>query len=410
MYRIFSASILLFTASGLQFLSFLLIARGLGPVQYGQLSAILAFALPAGDLVGLGTSERLLQRASRHPRMFPYLFATSLVTIAVTAPIVGFVVVVLCWLVVVPNLSLTTTCLLVVTETFVARYLGHMEFVFLSHDAPFLVNVQRLVVSAARCGLAGIFFIVLHKSELHAYSIAYFGMMFVLTIVLMTGPMMLYGRPQFHPKSGKFLFGISFALFQFVRSISWSVDKMALSLMLSYDQIGIYNAGSRMLQGALIPIGFIARDNYRNFFRAGLSGIEATFSYARSILLKIVGVAVASSLAAAILAFLLPYLLGSSYERSATVGAITSLGGVAIALQNLAGDILTGAGGQATRTAIACVVIPLTSGAIFLGAWLYGLVGAAVGFVAAQAFSAGVMWLAVAVLRRRCLRHSNAVR
>jgi O-antigen/teichoic acid export membrane protein len=285
-----------------------------------------------------------------------------------------------------------------------------MEFVFLSHDAPFLVNVQRLVVSAARCGLAGIFFIVLHKSELHAYSIAYFGMMFVLTIVLMTGPMMLYGRPQFHPKSGKFLFGISFALFQFVRSISWSVDKMALSLMLSYDQIGIYNAGSRMLQGALIPIGFIARDNYRNFFRAGLSGIEATFSYARSILLKIVGVAVTSSLAAAILAFLLPYLLGSSYERSATVGAITSLGGVAIALQNLAGDILTGAGGQATRTAVACVVIPLTSGAIFLGAWLYGLVGAAVGFVAAQAFSAGVMWLVVAVLRRRCLRHSNAVR
>jgi O-antigen/teichoic acid export membrane protein len=341
--------------------------------------------------------------------MFPYLFANSLVTIAVTAPIVGFVVVVLCWLIVVPNVSLMTTCLLVVTETFVARYLGHMEFVFLSHNAPFLVNVQRLVVAAARCGLAGIFFIVLHKAELHTYSIAYFGMMFVLTIVLVTGPMMLYGRPQFHPKAGKFLFGISFALFQFVRSISWSVDKMALSLMLSYDQIGIYNAGSRMLQGALVPIGFVARDNYRNFFRVGLSGIEATLSYARSILVKVVGVSVISSLAAAMFALLLPYLLGSRYEHSATVGAIISLGGVAIALQNLAGDILTGAGGQATRTTIASALIALTSGAIFLGAWLYGLVGAAVGFVAAQSFSAGVMWLVVVVLHRRRLRHSNAV-
>jgi O-antigen/teichoic acid export membrane protein len=401
MYRIAVASAFLLAALGLQFLSFLLTAKGLGPVEFGQLSAILAFALPASELVGFGASERFLQRVSRRPRLFPYALANSVATIAATAPIIAIPLIILCSTVVVPDVSLTTISLLVITETSVQRFSMHVELVSIAKGAFFLINVQRLFAGVARCGLAFIFFFVMHKSELQLYSYAYFATMSFVAVVLQFNSIIRFGRPRFHPHARSFMIGPSFALLQFARSVAQSADRMVLSLVLNYDQIGIYNAGARILAAALVPIGYVQRQYYPKFFQVGMLGIEPTVSFAWAILPKIFMVSAAGSMVGATGALFLPHLLGPRYEASAVIGAIVSWTAVAMALQHLAGDILTGVGDQPTRAAAAFAVIPLTCVIIFAGAWYYGIVGAAIASVGAQVVTAGVMWIVVALRRRK---------
>ena len=174
----------------------------------------------------------------------------------------------------VPDELFVTIFLLVISEIVGGRFLTNVEFAFLAKDASNLVNLQRLIIAGARCGLAAALFLTLHHWNLRAWSYASSCMTFVLVFVLLTGQVRLYGATAVPCESADFSFGTSFALVQFAYSISHSADKVALSFVLSFDQIGLYNAGARMLSVAQVPAGLILRDNYSKFFRAGLAGFD----------------------------------------------------------------------------------------------------------------------------------------
>lgn len=214
--------------------------------------------------------------------------------------------------------------------------------------------------------------------------------------------MRTYGLAQFSRGRTRPLLGLSFAAHNFFSSLSQSIDRIGLSIMLPYEQIGIYNAGARMLQVAIVPVtALLLRDSYPNFFRIGQSGIGATFAYALSLLPRVCSITAICVLGAVGISYLLPVLLGPKYLESAPIGAIMVMAGFPIALQYLGGDILTGAGRQSVRSGLTIATIPIVSGLIILGSWLFGVFGAAVCFVLAQCVMAAVQWIVAHVLNRR---------
>jgi O-antigen/teichoic acid export membrane protein len=400
-YHLLLGGWLLFLTLGLQFLSFLIIARGLGLTQFGQLSALFALTGPASELVGLGSSERLLEQVSRDTKSFPVALADSLLTIILSGPVVIGAVTLLSHLLV-PDLPLSTTLFLVATETLAARSITHVGFILIAHGATFLVNLQGFVIASLRCILAAGVFFVARNSNLETYAVVYSVAMFATVALFMAGAMRRYGLAQFSRGRTRPLLGLSFAAHNFCSSLSQSVDRIGLSIMLPYGQIGIYNAGARMLQVAIVPVtGLLLRDTYPNFFRIGKSGIGATFAYALSLLPRVCSITAICVLGAVGISYLLPVLLGPKYSESAPIGAIMVMAGFPIALQYLGGDILTGAGRQSVRAGLTIASIPIISGVIILGSWLFGVFGAAVCFVLVQCLMAIVQWIVAHVLNRR---------
>lgn len=185
-YRLLLGRGLLFLTLGLQFLSFLTIARGLGLTQFGQLSALFALKGPASELVGLGSSERLLEQVSRDSKLFPVAFADSLLTMALTGPVVIGAITFLCRLVV-PDLPLSTILFVVAAETLAARLFTHVECILMAHGAAYLVNLQRFVIAGLRCILAAGVFFVARKPSLETYAVVYSVAMFATVALFMAG-------------------------------------------------------------------------------------------------------------------------------------------------------------------------------------------------------------------------------
>lgn len=400
MIRLLLGGGLLFLTLPLQFLTFLIIAKGLGLTQFGQLSAVFAYTASASELVGLGCNDRLVELVSRDRKLFPVVFADSLLTIVLTGPLIIGAVTFLCHFVV-PDLSLSTILFLAAAETLAARLLAHVENTMVAHGHSFLVNVQRFVIAILRCILAAGVFVVARISRLETYAEVYSVAMFAATALFMAGVMRAYGLPQFSRGRIRPLLGFSYAVDQFFSSFSQSFDRIALSMVLTYEQIGIYNAGARVLQAATVPVTALLREVYPNFFRVGESGISATFAYSLSLLPRMCGVSALCVLGAVGISLLLPVLLGPKYSESAPIGAIIAVAGLPTTLQALGGDILTGVGRQSVRSGLLIATIPIVFGVIMLGSWLFGVFGAAICFVLAQCVMAAVQWIGALVLKRR---------
>ena len=391
-----------------QALYFFLMARALGPGQYGAFAAVVAAVAIAYPFVGNGSGNLMVKHVARDRRLLPeYLGNTLFMTLA-SGLLLSVFVAPACR-VVVPRAIPAAVILLVAASDLVVYRL--VDVACLAFQAVERLDwTANLNVFASLMRLAGIATVVLlRRPTVTAWSVAYLATSAVCALVAVYCVLSRLARPTFsglgrvHRELRE---GFWFATSLSAQTIYNDIDKTMLARLATLDAAGIYAAAYRLVDIAFLPVRALLAAAYPSFFRHGEDGVGGSLRFARRLLPRplLYSAAVAASMALA--APLAPRILGVEYAGTTEALRWLSLLPVLKTLHYFAADALTGAGHQALRTLVQVVVAGFN---VLVNLWVipaYSWRGAAWSSLASDSLLAAAMWSCAFVLGARST-HSN---
>eukprot|EP01037_Dinobryon_pediforme_P011234 gene11234-11319_t len=377
-------------ALALQFVTFAITARGLGVIAFGLYSAVTALAAILIELIGCGISDVLVRGVARDAKSFAGHFGQMLIAFALTFPPVLLAGAGLLALTGGVALPLSVALVGLGGEMIAARMATSTESILVAHGDMAGAAAVRVVTACTRLVAALCFFAVARALALWVWVVL--AQSLVLALGLGLYVICRFGAPRFAWSALDLRAGQAFAVNQTARALQGNIDRLVLAGFADPAALGAYAAGARLLVVGLFPIQVLTRMLYPEFFRRGLSGLAATRAYARAQAPAMLATGLAAFAAVALVAQILPHLLGHDFAASRNAAVLLASALPLIGLQYLAADTLTGAGHQGLRAGLATGA-SLGSGVLMIaGVRLLGGTGGVVaGFVAGHALFLAVL-------------------
>lgn len=162
-------------ASLAQLVTFAILARALGPAEFGlfvQISAVTAIAV---QICGLGASDCLLRRVAREPASYPDLLGHNILLIGLTGAVLvlGGIAAMVSWtsMGAGPSVAISTIALLFVGNVVLVRLILLVETVFLGLGQVRSANRSVVGFAIARTATAALACIVFHVSSLAEWAV-----------------------------------------------------------------------------------------------------------------------------------------------------------------------------------------------------------------------------------------------
>lgn len=367
-----------------QIISFILLTRVLGVSSFGVFISAVAIGLAISELVGLGSGENFIRVVAREKRAVKDALVHGVVLIALTffvfvlplAPLAAFYLA--------PETLFWPLTALIATEAVILRSALFCEHVYLGLEDYRLSALARIVVPAVRCicflivifmfgGADLVTIIFTHILATLAAAILMLWHVFAITRSLPDQTKAARSRREWLG------FGFPVALANLQRGLQFHGDKYLVTLMAGPEVGGIYAAGFRLVQMALLPVQAYMRTTYSGFFAAGRDGLSASIAYGKSIVLTALIIATVSSIAAYFGSYIVVFLLGEAYSASGLVMRMLCFILPLWALQYVLNDILMGADRVWSRISILLMANIVGVGLIVALAaphGLYGVLGA----------------------------------
>lgn len=367
-----------------QFATFAVTARGLGVAAFGIYAAVTALAAILIEVLGLGTTDVMVRAVAREPAQFADHFGAMLAAFALSFPPVLLLGAGLLVWTAPAGPGLTVLVAGLAGEMIAGRASASAESVLVAHGETARAGVVRMIAACTRLGAALAFFAVSRALALWVWVVLAQALGLALGLGIYIA--WRFGGPRRGWSWRVLASGQAFALNQTARAVQGNVDRLILAAFADPVALGAYAAGARLLMVGLFPIQVLTRMLYPEFFRRGLGGIAGTRRYALEQAPAMLATGYAALGAVALVAQLLPHLLGHDFAGSRDAATVLATALPLIALQYLAADTLTGAGHQGLRAVLA-VGASCGSGLIMLaGARLLGgVAGVVAGFIAGQA-------------------------
>jgi O-antigen/teichoic acid export membrane protein len=391
-------------ASLAQLATFAILARALGPAEFGlfvQISAITAIAV---QICGLGASDCLLRRVSREPASYPSLVGHNLVLIGLTGVVLvaGGAAAMSTWAPFYSNadIGVGTIALLFFTNVVLVRLIVLVETVFLSLGRYRSANRSVVGFAFARTITATLACIVFGTSSLWQWAIWQAGahLLYALVGAAWLRPL---GRPRLTILREELRPGMLFSSQFVVRAIRSNVDLFVIGLFAPIQTVGSYGVARRIMDSSYLSIDAFNRLVYPRFARASREGLHFALPAARHALIAALGLGIVTFLGLFVLAPYLPLLFGRDYHDLALFVRALSGTIVLVAAWAVAIDLLGASGRQGVRAMILNGTNILGSGLIAGATWIAAPVGT---FVALYLIEGSVVisaWLVLLSLSRR---------
>jgi O-antigen/teichoic acid export membrane protein len=396
-------------ALALQLGTFVLMSRGLGAAQFGQLSACLAIAAVFVEVVGLGSADILVRGVVTRPGEFPGYFGNMLVltiaslpcAVAIAAPIalagMGVAIAPL------PLIAILSS------EIFNSRISATVENICVAHRDVANGSVVRLATAGARFAIAVVAFGVLQVRDLQTWIWWCVIQSAITAVAFVALAARLYGAPRLRLAWSELGVGMLFATNQTARAAQGNLDRAFMTGVASGDLLGGYAAASRITQLALFPVQIANRILYPRFFAKGAEGgIRATRSFALRCAPALFAVGAGCAGVVLVAALGAPLVLGRGFRSATPICMGLAVALPLIAIQYPPADALTGSGRQGIRTLIFTILSVAFSAGLAAGAKLGGLDGLIAAFVGGQALIALALWTLVFLVRDEPATQSNA--
>lgn len=387
----------------IQVIYFVLLARYLGAEGYGTFEGIKAFSAIIFPFIGLGMSDLMIQDTSRDQGRFSQNWGDTLLAFVFS---LGIALLTLFPLIrsSLPSISSLFILLLLLADLVGLKLCNLAGSAFISvHQVK---QSSQFGIIYVLCKLIAVMFLPLFPSEqrLLAWGFLYFLGSIFPAIVLLILVQKHIGKPKVNIRSfnfSKLKEGIFFSISESAAGINSQVDRTMLVSMSTPKAVGIYGAGYRFIDIALLPIFAVMGANYARFFKYGESGIKGTFSFAQKILpfAFLYGI-----FATVVLITFAPFstkILGSEFTQSSSVIIWFSPIPLLILLQSLAADTLTGAGFQRPRTLVQIGTAAFNVSLNFYLIPLYSWHGAIWATLSAEVFKLVSLWLIVFLVYRK---------
>lgn len=389
---------------------FVILARTLGPAEYGVFVGVSALATMINSFAGWGSSQILVKHVAVDRSLLKYYWGNALVTVLFMGTLLTII-----FTAIGPTLSRGNFHPLIIALIFIADLIG-INISQVSNSA-FVASGKAKVAAfksiflgstklVAAIVLAAILTDVGATEWAYLYCIS--TVLPALASIWMVNAWLDKPQPSFWRLKKELVQGFYFSLSQSSDFINENIDKIMLASVASLQATGLYGAGFRILTVFKIPIFSVAGATFPRFFQHGVEGIKGSFRFAKKLMLIAIGYGVAVTV---IIFLISPYvnnLLGQEYADIDTLLKIVALLPLITTFQVLGGDALTGSNHQIYRTSVQVFAAGLN---VVLNIWLiplYSWYGAAwATMISESAKAAGFFAVILYLLRVDSRRSSN---
>ena len=393
----------------LQAAYFVIIARVLGPEQYGAFVGATSLIAILAPFASLGGGNLLIKNVSRNKALFAKYWGNALLMIVVSGFGLFALLLLIAPALLPKTIPLSLIALVCLTDLIFARVLdvagqAFQAVLWLSKTAQLniLPQVTRLIAAIALVSLFD------HPQALE-WTFLYLMSTAVAALVAILMVHRLLGKPKLALSQIKLEIaeGFYFSLGLSAQTVYNDIDKTMLARLSSLPATGIYASAYRLIDVAFVPVRSLLAAAYTKFFQHGTSGIAGTVDFSKR-LLPLAGLyGVGVGIALFWLAPVVPYILGHEYQEAGQ--ALRWLAPLPLlkALHYFAADTLTGAGFQGLRSAMQAIVAAFN---VSINLWLiplYSWRGAAWSSLAADALLVLSLWLAVTFIYRQQTQSSE---
>jgi len=382
---------------------FIIIARCLGPGQYGGFVAATALTGVISPFVGLGCGPLLIKNVARDRRLFSEYWGNGLMMTLVSGSVLVFFAMALCRLVLPRSIPMLVIALISVSDLIFVKILDMGTWAFqgverLSGNAQLnvLVSLTRLF------GIAGLALGVSHPGVM-AWSAVYLAGSILAAVIAVVWVTLSLGRPKLalHRIRGEGAEGCYFSVSLSAMTIYNDIDKTMVARLATLEAAGVYAAAYRLIDVAFIPVRALLSATLPGFFRTGAEGLSASMRYGKRMLMKALPYSLFAFAACMIGAPLAPHILGRQYADVTEALRWLAFLPVLRTLHYFIADALTGAGHQGTRTLVQTGVAAFN---VLINLWIipaYGWRGAAWSSIASDALLALSLLFVVTLLHSK---------
>jgi O-antigen/teichoic acid export membrane protein len=395
----------------IQAVYFVVIARCLGPKEYGGFIAVTAMANMIAPFVSLGTGSLMIRNVSRDKTRFSESWGNCLV-VTITSGLSLLLLTVALGVIWLPSSISFVAILLICTADLVfVRLLDVAVWAFQAFERMAMTARLNVLISVTRlCGVVGLVAVV-RKPTVLAWATVYLAAAIVSAACALAWVHKELGKPapNFKKIFSESKEGLLFAVSNSAATIYNDIDKTMVARLSTLDATGIYGSAYRIIDVAFIPIRALLNAAYPGFFRKGGEGLHSALRYGRRLFLKTLPFALLTVTGLYLGAPIVPHILGRSYSN--VTEALYWLCPIPLfkTFQFFIADALTGAGYQRIRTAgQVCVAIVN----IAINVWaipLYGWRGAAWSSLISDGLLALVLWLVAYQLSRNVPEATGSV-
>jgi O-antigen/teichoic acid export membrane protein len=362
----------------LQSVYFILIARLLGPFEYGLFAGAFALTSILGQYSAMGSGTLFLRYVTADRKQFSVYWGNILATTMVASVLI------------IAALSLVSgevlgagsraiTLLAAVANCFCFQLTASAAKVFQTYEQLRITAALTLANNFARTLAAGVMLTALHRATAYQWSAATVALSLLTAAASVVVVTLKFGRPTFSfaQMRKNLLEGFGYSFASSTATAYNDIDKTMLSHYGMNAANGIYSMAYRIIDVATIPILAIREAAMPRFFRSGVEGIRGAAPLAVVLLKRAVPLGLLAAVIVFVTAPLIPHLAGSGFRE--TVSALRWLCLIPLfrSLHQMTGSAITGSGLQRYRTLSQMLAVALNVG---LNVWLiprHGWLGAA---------------------------------
>jgi O-antigen/teichoic acid export membrane protein len=390
----------------LQAAYFIIIARVLGPDQYGAFVGATSFVAILAPFAGMGGGFILIKNVSRNKSLFREYWGNALFKILISSIFFGGLCVLLYPFVLPKEIPNALILLAIFADLVCLRLIQVAGQAFqavmrLRNTAQLnlLPEISRLIAALLLLNFFP------HPDALQWMWLYVSGTIITSLIAVfwvhqsLGKPKLALGRVKSEIKEG-----IYFSIGLSSQTVYNDIDKSMLTRLATLTDAGIYAAAYRLIDVSFVPVRSLLGAAYTKFFRHGANGITATLQFAKRLMPIAGGYGIVAALALFLGAPVVQSIFGNEY--AGTVDALRWLAPIPFlkVLHYFAADTLTGAGYQNFRS-MAQIVIAMLN--VMLNLWLipiYSWKGAAMVSIASDTLLALGLWTIVLAMSQRKLQ------
>lgn len=392
----------------LQIALFIVVARLLGPADYGAFIGVTALVAIVSTFSGLACEVVLVKRVARDRTAFAAAFGHGLLMLLATMPVLTAI-------------SVAGALLLVGTAIdwplVVLIALGDLLFLRISLlCAACYQALERVGWSATlnigfgACRLAAALLAVATTSglDLETWAAFYSGSAVLAAGLSCLVVVRALGRPRWQILRDELSFGLHSALQSALYFTLRDADKPLLARLATLEAAGVYAAAFRIADAAIVPIRSLMYAAYASFFRHGEKGVGGSAGFALRLLPFALAYGLLAGIAIELAPYAVPWVLGQGYAAAGDILLLFGLLPLLHAVYNIGADALTASGHQPARSKAHLVGAALMGASCLVLIPRYGALGAAAANVLAHAALAATTWALLLWHRRRDARTAVA--
>ena len=392
-----------------QGVQFFLVARALGPEEFGRVAGMLAITAALLPFSGVGAGNVMVMRLARRDGEPQVYFGNALVVVLVSGILLTLLALLINATLLRGVASWENMLLFALSEIMMTKLIDIAVHVFYGLDRHEFSGFFYALQSAFRMLLSASLFLFPHPTAWHwgCLHLAA-GAAAMLVVVIMTIRQVGLPKPNIHLALKELKVGVFFSIGLSSKSLYTDIDKAVLARFASPEICGAYTAAFRLIFIAYTPIRAILQASMARFFRAGTNGVTGPVQFANKIVFWAALYAITFAICVYVAAPMVRLLLGDAYTMSVSILQSLALVPLVLVLQDVYSDALTGAGRQGLRSIFQVIVAILCFCSNMVLVPMYSWAGSVTSTYLSQALLAVLIIGCIVVLSRRSSPASDA--